>query len=84
MRRPGRKRPSFNRNSGYDDGRDDGFGTEADRGRGGNGEVAVAKSRVASSSVLAAGFPQAEQKRMFPDNSVPQKAQVDMELTDTG
>jgi hypothetical protein len=34
----------------------------------GSGEVAVAKSRVATSSVFSTGRPQAEQKRTVSDN----------------
>jgi hypothetical protein len=55
-RRPGRKRPSL-RYSAELEVRDE--LAEAGRG-GGSGEVAVAKSRVATSSVLE-GAPQAEQ-----------------------
>lgn len=55
-RRPGRKRPSL-RYSDELEGRDE----LAEAGPGGRGEVAVAKSRVARSSVLLAGAPHAEQ-----------------------
>ena len=80
MRRPGRNRPSLTEYSGKVEGRDEDFGAEARSRTWGNGEVAVAKSRVAKSSVLVAGLPQDEQKRMFADSSVPQKAQVDMKF----
>jgi hypothetical protein len=55
----------------------------AEAGRGGNGEVAVAKSRVARSSVLLAGAPQAEQKRPVAAMSVPQDEQAAMVFPDT-
>jgi hypothetical protein len=45
-------------------------------GRGGKGEVAVAKSSVAISSVLPTDAPQAEQKRPFVGTSVPQAEQL--------
>jgi len=44
----------------------------AEAGRGGKGEVAVAKSRVARSCELPAGAPHAEQKRPVAGTSVPQ------------
>jgi hypothetical protein len=47
---------------------------DADFTRGGKGEVAVAKSRVAMSSVFEAGLPQEEQKRTSFRNSDPQFA----------
>jgi hypothetical protein len=49
-----------------------------DAGRGGNGEVDVAKSSVATSSVFATGFPQDEQKPTLFDRSVPQVAHLAM------
>jgi len=55
--------------------REDGRGDDPEGGPGGNGEVAVAKSSVAISSLLTTGFPQEEQKRTFPESSVPQNAQ---------
>ncbi len=76
--RPGRNRPSFSRYSAELESREDDvdedfdFEDDFDSGRGGNGEVAVAKSSVAMSSVFAAGAPHPEQKRMPSDNSVPQ------------
>ena len=42
--------------------------------------MTVAKSRVATSSVVTTGFPQERQKRALADNSVPQKAQLDMQI----
>ncbi len=64
-----------------------------EEGRGGSGEVAVAKSSVARSSVLTAGLlpakwlpagaPQAEQKRASGGASVPQDEQVDMNFLAT-
>jgi hypothetical protein len=50
-------------------------------GRGGSGEVAVAKSRVATSSVLPAGAPQAEQKRPVAAMTVPQDEQGGMNFS---
>jgi hypothetical protein len=77
-RRPGRKRPSL-RYSAELEGRE-----ELDEaGRGGRGEVAVAKSRVATSSLLLAGVPQAEQKRPVAGISVPQDEQGGMNFPDT-
>jgi hypothetical protein len=67
MRRPGRKRPSLWYSAELL-GRDD----DAEAGRGGRGDVAVAKSSVATSSELPAGVPQAEQKRPVAGTSVPQ------------
>jgi hypothetical protein len=60
----------------------------AEVGRGGRGEVAVAKSRVARSSVLLAGVlpagaPQAEQKRPLLGTAVPQDEQAGMKFIDT-
>src|SRR5208282_1656286 len=52
-------------------------------GRGGKGEVAVAKSSVATSSVLLAGVPHAEQKRPVDGTSVPQDEQAGMNFPDT-
>ena len=52
-------------------------------GRGGKGEVAVAKSSVARSSALPAGFPHAEQKRPLAGTSVPHDEQRDINFTDT-
>jgi hypothetical protein len=57
-----------------EDDRDD----DEDGGRGGNGEVAVAKSSVAMSSVFPTDAPQAEQKRPFVGRSVPQAEQLCM------
>jgi hypothetical protein len=49
---------------------------EPEVGRGdGSGDVTVAKSRVAASSLFDTGLPQEEQKRTSFDNSVPQVAQ---------
>jgi hypothetical protein len=45
--------------------------------------VAVAKSSVATSSVLLAGAPHAEQNRPVAGTLVPQDEQVDMKLPDT-
>jgi hypothetical protein len=67
MRRPGRKRPSLWYSAELE-GRDE----DVEAGRGGSGEGAVAKSSVATSSVLPAGAPQAEQKRPLAGTSVPQ------------
>jgi hypothetical protein len=50
-------------------------------GRGGKGEVAVAKSSVAISSELEAGVPQAEQKRPAAGMSVPQAEQAGMNFS---
>jgi hypothetical protein len=61
--------------------RDDERGEEPVGERGGSGDVAVAKSRVATSSVFTTGFPQEEQKRMLAESSVPQKAQLDMGIS---
>lgn len=64
-----------------EDERDAGRGEEPDGGRCGKGEVAVAKSRVATSSVFTTGFPQEGQKRGLAESSVPQKAQLDIEFS---
>jgi len=77
-RRPGRKRPSL-KYSAELDGRDE----LADGVRCGSGEVAVAKSKVATPSLLPAGAPQAEQKRPAAGTSVPHDEQVDMIFPDT-
>src|ERR1700733_1904015 len=77
-KRPGRKRPSL-RYSGELEGRDE----VAEVGRGGSGEVAVAKSRVARSSVLPAGAPQAGQYRPVVVTSVPQDEQAGMKFIGT-
>ncbi len=79
--RPGRKRPSFNWYSAELEGRDDGFPEDPDAGRGGNGEVAVAKSSVATSSVFATGLPQAEQKATLSGSSVPQFEHLTMKIS---
>jgi hypothetical protein len=68
--RPGRNRPSL-KYAAELEGRDE----EEEEGRGGRGEVAVAKSSVAKSSVLPEGAPQAEQKRPAAVMSVPQEEQ---------
>jgi hypothetical protein len=60
--------------SGELEGRDE----DAEAGRGGSGEVAVAKSSVATSSGLPAGAPHAEQKRPVAGTSVPQDEQAAM------
>jgi len=70
----------------FEDEWDEPRGDDPEDGRGDNGDVAVAKSRVATSSVSTTGFPQEEQKRTFAgnsvaDNSVPQKAQLDMTIS---
>jgi hypothetical protein len=57
-----------------EDDRDD----EEEGGRGGKGEVAVTKSRVARSSVFPTDVPQAEQKRPFVGTLVPQAEQLGM------
>jgi hypothetical protein len=75
--RPGRNRPSLSKYSAELEGR----GEEADFGRGGNGEVAVAKSSVATSSVFEAGLPQAEQKRTLFSNSAPQLEHLAMKIS---
>ena len=74
IRRPGRKRPSFNADVDELGGRD--FDDEEDGpaadGRGDLGDLALAKSRVAASSEAEVrvassdptGFPQLEQKRL--------------------
>src|ERR1700687_244160 len=77
-RRPGRKRPSL-KYSAELEGRDE----LEDGVRGGSGEVAVAKSSVATPSVLPAGAPHDEQKRPVAGTSVPQDEQVDMIFPDT-
>jgi len=64
-----------------EDDRDEGRGEDPDGGRCGRGEVAVAKSRVATSSVFTTGFPQDGQKRGLAESSVPQKAQLDIEFS---
>jgi len=61
--------------------RDEGRGDDPDVGRCGRGEVAVAKSRVATSSVFTTGFPQEGQKRGLAESSVPQNAQLDIEFS---
>jgi hypothetical protein len=65
----------------FEDERDEGRGDDPEDGRGDNGDVAVAKSRVATSSVFTTGLPQEEQKRTFADNSVPQNTQFDMKIS---
>lgn len=50
-------------------------------GRCGSGELDVAKSIVAISSVFEAGFPQEEQKRTSPNNSAPQLEHLDMKIS---
>jgi hypothetical protein len=86
MRRPGRNRPSLIKNSTAPELEDDDV-LDEDRddpeARGRAGEVAVAKSMVARSSVLGvggvdAGRPQLEQKRTPPASSAPQAEQVAM------
>jgi hypothetical protein len=76
-RRPGRNRPSFSKYSAELEGRDE----DADFGRGGNGEVAVAKSSVATSSVFEVARPQAEQKRTLFSNSAPQLEHLAMKIS---
>src|ERR1700688_4118889 len=78
-RRPGRNRPSFSKYAGELEGRDE--ESDPDLGRGGSGELAVAKSRVATSSVFEAGRPQDEQKRTLFANSVPQLAHLAMKIS---
>jgi hypothetical protein len=65
----------------FEDEPEEGRGDDPEDGRGDNGDVAVAKSRVATSSVSTIGLPQEEQKRTFADNSVPQKTQFDMKIS---
>jgi hypothetical protein len=78
IKRPGRKRPSLWYSAALL-GRDE----DADAGRGGRGEVAVAeKSSVATSSVLL-GAPQAEQKRPVAGTSVPHDEHGGMIFPDT-
>src|SRR5271165_5712129 len=80
-KRPGRKRPSLIRYSAELEGREDERDDDAEGGRGGvggSGDVAVAKSMVAMSSVfgmgaLPVGAPQAEQKRTLLGKSAPQE-----------
>src|ERR1035441_516673 len=72
--RPGRNRPSFSEYSAELEGRDE----DADAARGGNGEVDVAKSSVATSSVFEAGLPQEEQKRTWLESSVPHDVHLAM------
>src|SRR5947209_9665040 len=65
--------------SGYVDVREEEREDEApDEARGGCGDVEVAKSSVATSSVSTTGFPQEEQKRTFDESSVPQNTQFDI------
>jgi len=52
-----------------------------DFGRGGSGEVEVAKSSVATLSVFTTGLPHEGQKRTLFESSVPQKAQFDIEIS---
>lgn len=49
-------------------------------GLGGSGEVAVAKSMVARSSLLMVGAPQAEQKRTFAGKSVLHERHLGMDF----
>jgi len=79
--RPGRKRPSLIWYSAELEGRDDDFPEDPDAGRGGNGEVAVAKSSVATSSVFETGLPQAEQKATLFGSSVPQFEHLTMKIS---
>src|ERR1700739_4244286 len=65
----------------FEDEWDEARGDDPEDGRGDNGDVAVAKSRVATSSVLTTGLPQEKQKRTFADNSVPQNTQFDMKIS---
>jgi hypothetical protein len=65
----------------FEDEPEEGRGDDPEDGRGDNGDVAVAKSRVATSSELTTGLPQEEQKRTSADNSVPQKTQFDMKIS---
>jgi hypothetical protein len=67
----------LSRNSAELGGRD----VELDGGRGGNGEVAVAKSSVAMSSVFPTGTPHEEQKRTLADNSEPQDKHLGMKIS---
>jgi hypothetical protein len=62
------------------DGRDGDREEDEETGRCGNGDVAVAKSSVATSSVLL-GVPHAEQKRPFAGTSVPQDEQAGMSFS---
>src|ERR1700739_2650376 len=65
----------------FEDEWDEARGDDPEDGRGDNGDVAVAKSRVATSSVSTTGLPQEEQKRTFAGNSVPQNTQFDMKIS---
>ena len=65
----------------FEDDRDEGRGDDPEDGRGDNGDVAVAKSSVATSSVSTTGLPQEEQKRTLAGNSVPQNTQFDMKIS---
>lgn len=58
--------------------RDEGRGDAPEGGRGGSGDVAVAKSSVAMSSVVTTALPQDEQKRTLGESSVPQNAQFNI------
>src|SRR5882757_3308396 len=73
---PGRNLPSFIKYSAEVEGRDE----DPDGGRIGEGEVG-AKSRVATSSVLETGLPQAEQKRMSFASAVPQVEHLAMNFS---
>ena len=81
--RPGRKRPSFKRYSAELEGRDDECDPDRDGNLGRNGEVDVAKSSVATSSVFDTGRPQDEQKATLSDNAIPQFVHLAMIFPDT-
>lgn len=81
-RRPGRKRPSFSpRYSAELEGRSADDDEEARFG--GNGELEVAKSSVATSSVFEVGCPHEEQKRTLSGNSVSQFTHLAMKISRT-
>jgi len=61
-----------------EDERDDGRGDDPDGGRGGSGEVAVAKSIVAMSSEVTTALPHDGQNRTLGESSVPQNAQFNI------
>lgn len=90
INRPGRNLPSTTACSGNAEDRDEELREpDAEGGRGGSGELTVAKSSVGTSSrfvtvgtlsVFGTGRPHDEQKRTLTDNIVPQDEQVDIIL----
>lgn len=87
INRPGRNLPSTTAYSGNAEDREDDARDPDEGGRGGSGELTVAKSSVATSSrfvtvgtlsVFGIGLPHDEQKRTFTGSFAPQEVQTAM------